>query len=468
MGLKIFYKTCKSFLGKLKERLFNSRYRMDIFAVVMILLTSVVLRVPMINQPPTMVHDESLFVAFVLNTVEGKPFFELHPPLGWLTFSLAASRAPVQDIIGSTYVNGTGVPFGTFPFIPARLISALFGLTIPVFIYLIARLLSLSVFESILPAILAVFEGGLIVHSRIMIPDSILMAFGFAGLFLLMFAVQKIDAKRLRVLAYILSGILFGMCVAVKWLGLGFLAGGLMFLFLKKRYKTMALVFVVAVVTYCFVLVMYFNIFNAGPVDLNRSLYKGGAVKSLVFPGEGKWLENVKFIIPYTLLSFNMHASSSEVWSLRRGSEPYRWPINSFSSNRPYWYDVKNPFGIPYPAIAFSSNSISWNTALFALIVLLVTTIFDLGRKKNLSVGPAFLISTYAINYVPFLFINYLAASPTFIPHYLPALCFSFLMIPFAVRRLVQNEEIKKWIYCIIIFGTIAVFFYLMPTIYGL
>src|SRR3989344_2668236 len=156
------------------------RYREDFIIIIVVLLCALFLRVPYFDYPSSTIFDEGVFSWFITNTTQGTPFFEPHPPLGWMVFSALTpelkSGAPYWSRID------TGSNFYDFPYKKIRLFNVYLGSLLAVGVFLLARLLGFSRHLSAIPAFLVVLDNAFVFYSRIMLPDMMLLSLGVAGL----------------------------------------------------------------------------------------------------------------------------------------------------------------------------------------------------------------------------------------------------------------------------------------------
>jgi dolichyl-phosphate-mannose--protein O-mannosyl transferase len=444
----------------------NFRYKSDVLVVVCLLFVSAIVRIPFIEYPPMTVGDEAIFEYYTVSTFMGVPFFEPQPPLGWFLISTVVHMTP-QEIADTAWTFSIGNSFGEYPFVAARLFVAMFGLSIPLLAYWLARLLKLSPLEALLPAVFVAFDGGFILQSRLIMIESLWIACGLAGLCLVIFTVKHISRKQSYAIFIVLASLLLGFSLSIKWLGLGFTGLTFFYLFTQKKYRLIFAVGALVVFCYVFALLMYFNTFKPGPVT--TGYYVSGPTRNIVFPGEGNWLENLKFVFTYSKLTFQMRANSTEISHIQRQSHPWDWPLMRTAKEYPYWWvapENTNKKSKQFsPQIDIESNKVSWGAGLVSIAILLSIVLFSIARQKKWYTDEeALLIVAYSINFVPYLFIDYFSASPGWFYHYLTALCFSFLMVPFVIRRFGKHKEM---VYVLLMFGVFLVFFYKATTIYG-
>lgn len=450
-------------LNRFASGLFSNKEsrQKDIVMGILTFILAFLIRAPQIEKPIVAVLDEAVFKVYALNTLAGKPFFEPSPPLGWMIFSLSTFGMSPEKI--GSFPSAVGSLFFGFPFEKARAISLFFGSLIPVFLFIFARLLKFSIFESILPAVFAVFDNALIIHSRIMMPDAIMIFLGLAGVVTVFFALREEEWSRYRI-PLLFAGILFGMTFSIKWTGLAYLAIGSFLFLLAKKYKAVFFVSVTAFLTYLFIMVFYFNIFAPGPVIKEAGFYENGPGTEIVFPGTGEWLENLKFVGTYSRAMFSMRSSSVPSWLKERGDSPYWWLVPGARKADMFYLQNSSDSR----KIILRGNPVSWSLVSLSLLVLIIVALKKIIKSKEFANAEVLLIFAFAINFVPFLFIDYFSSSPVWLYHYLSALCFGFLAVPLALRIIIKKENLRRWVYYAIIFGSVLPYGFTLSSIYCL
>lgn len=127
-----------------------------------------------ISHPSAVVFDEVHFLRFIHAYYHHEYFFDIHPPLGKLTFlaivhTFCTSPPRQYADIGDDYVDKC--------FIPLRITSAIFGAFLSPILYLICQHLSLSYSASLLVAFMVIFEHVSIVQSRLILLDAQLITY---------------------------------------------------------------------------------------------------------------------------------------------------------------------------------------------------------------------------------------------------------------------------------------------------
>lgn len=168
-------------------------------------LIALIMRLWRLGEFEAPVFDEVYFPEFAKNYLDGKPFFDVHPPLG-------------------KYLITVGIlVFGPNE-IGYRIMPALFGALMPVLVAIVAYQISRWRLFSLIAGGLMLTDGLFLVESRYGLMNVFLVVFGFvAQIFLL--AGLAAQGKR-RAWLFCCSGLMLGASISVKWNGLWF---GVMF-----------------------------------------------------------------------------------------------------------------------------------------------------------------------------------------------------------------------------------------------
>jgi dolichyl-phosphate-mannose-protein mannosyltransferase len=166
-----------------------------------IFLMSLGLRLWRLAELPAPVFDEVYFPQFAQNYLDGKPFYDVHPPLGKYFIALSI------QLFGR---NEWGF----------RLATALCGSLIPLLLAGLAYRLTYHVGFALLSGALLLTDGVFLVESRFGLINVYLVAFGLAASILLLSGLERRGWQRTLHLTG--SGILLGAAASVKWNGLWF------------------------------------------------------------------------------------------------------------------------------------------------------------------------------------------------------------------------------------------------------
>ncbi|NJK63233.1 MAG: phospholipid carrier-dependent glycosyltransferase [Synechococcaceae cyanobacterium SM2_3_1] len=179
-----------------------------IVGVLGIWLMALVMRLWQLDQFDAPVFDEVYFPEFAQNYLDDKSFYDVHPPLGKYLIAVAI------------------LLFGRNEF-GFRIMPALFGSLIPVLVAGVAYRLSYQRTFALLAGALMLTDGLFLVESRYGLINVFLVVFGFAAQIFLLVGLEQRGMQRAGF--FMLSGLMLGASVAVKWNGLwfAFMFGGL-------------------------------------------------------------------------------------------------------------------------------------------------------------------------------------------------------------------------------------------------
>jgi len=159
--------------------------------------------------PAAVVFDEVYFKVFAGDYFTHSYYFDIHPPLGKL---LLAGWAWLARIDPSTLVNTSD------PSVMLRVLPALAGAAIiPVF-YVFLRQLKASRRIATLGAALLLLDNAILVESRFVLIDSMLILFGLSAVTCFLAFRQR--TSRSRYWWLLAAAVLAGMAASTKWTGL--------------------------------------------------------------------------------------------------------------------------------------------------------------------------------------------------------------------------------------------------------
>ncbi|MEX2054900.1 MAG: phospholipid carrier-dependent glycosyltransferase, partial [Candidatus Andersenbacteria bacterium] len=187
--------------------------------LVLILLGSLT-HFPRLSQPQEVVFDEVHFGKFATAyCCTGERFFDIHPPHAKL---LIAGAAWLGGYRGGFLFDHIGEPYGELPIVALRIIPALSGILLPLIIYGLLRQLGARSLIAFAGALVVLLDNALIVQTRIIALDGILLVATFGSLSAYLAAVRRQGTTRLAWL--IVAGLLAGLAVGTKFTGLAALA----------------------------------------------------------------------------------------------------------------------------------------------------------------------------------------------------------------------------------------------------
>lgn len=339
-------------------------------------------------------------------------------------------------------------------------------------IYLILRQLRFNRRIAALGGILVLFDNALLVESRFVLMDSLLLLAGFASISVYL-ALRKSDGAR-RWLLVIVMGLLLGALVSTKWTGLaiaGLIAVTWLIEGVRRRWQWQRMAGE-ALVTAGIVTCIYMGSFmvnfalltHSGEGDAFMSQkFQSTLIDSPYYDPEAKMSFWNKFIE----LNGEMYSAQS---SLNDTVHPYasRWYSWPFMARTVYyWQGDILPSGTQ-GHIYLLGNPVVWILGLVSVVSTFVLWITHSKwlKRRNLV---AFLLAGYAVNIVPFALID----RPMFLYHYLFALIISILLTCVLAARLLEwqarkyGKQATKQTYVAVIFVIILGFLYFLPLSYG-
>ena len=391
-----------------------------------------------LNFPNQVVFDETHYGKFVSDYLNRSYFFDIHPPLSKL---LATLSAYLGHFTSNFDFASIGETFTDPNFIYLRIIPAIAGFLLPLVIYFLAKQIGISTIGSFFAGTVAVFENSLLVQSKFLLIDGILLFFGFSSiLFYLLYRNKK------NIWWLVLSAFFLGTTISTKWTGASFLAICLLIetislIHEKKlaRLKNFAILLFIPILFYIGTFAVHFSILTKSG--------EGDAFMSQNFQ-QKRFVE--KFIeLNVVMLNESRNLTTSHPYT----SKWYTWPLMT----RPifYWengnqriYSIGNPF-------------IYW-FGLLAILILFIHTVFrtKFFIKKRHAV--MFILFGYCINFFPYMLLTRI----TFLYYYLASLVFAIMAIALLID-LIENKKIKNCCYIILLFIFITTFLYFSPLTYG-
>lgn len=425
-------------------------------------VVALVTRLWQFQLPPAVVFDEVYFRTFAGNYLNGEYFFDIHPPFVKLLFAGAASVLGIQP---DQLINGD--PAATV----LRVIPALAGVALVPLVYVIVRQLGLGRRVASIGALLVLLDNALLVESRFVLMDSLLLLTSFGALSCYL-ALRKNKGVR-RWVWVIVMAILLGLSASTKWSGLamtGFL--GLVWLVEGIRSKVdWRRLLGEATATLLIIVTIYVSSFMVHFALLPKS-GEGDAFMSQKF--QSLLVDNASynkdarmtFWDKFVELNKEMFTSQSTIGGHDYASYWYEWPLELRSIY--YWQGVTGKDDVQGNIYLLGNPVVWWASAVsvITLIVVWVGAPKQLGNKRRVV---AFLLAGYALHFVPFAFIN----RPMFLYHYLSALIFAILLtcvllwflFDWQMRRFGQRAVTQtSWMMAIVV---LLGFLYFVPLSYG-
>lgn len=466
----------------------------DRSAILALVCLSLLTRLLFLGHPGSAVFDEVHFNYFAGFYYSGQYYYDIHPPLGKLL--IAAAAYPMGGIAPEDIVRQISVDYPSDVYLAMRAWPALVGSTIPLLLFAVARELRISVAAAFTVAMLAVFDNALLIQSRLILLDAMLLGFGFAALWLFL------RARRTQTTwLFLLSAFFAGCSLSVKWIGVSFLGViGLTIIFdwlrdmwlngrrLKLFYLGSAYL-AISVSTY---VLMFFIHFSLLPLShqqgdqfmsadfqstLQGSRYQGatgtvehfqcppqyqhslsyGMANTDVKPMEAlackvryKPLTSPHFFAKLVELNITMYTTNQGLSQSHPDASPwYSWPI----MYKPlyYWHHEG-------ARIYHLGNPLVWLLSALAVVALILGQFHWSQWRQN----EAFwiLMTGFWASLLPFMMVSRVM----FMYHYLTSLCFALILSGYLLDRLRPWPPVKPlWLG-----GALLSFLLISPLTYGI
>lgn len=353
-----------------------------------------------LSQPREVVFDEVHFGKFVTAyCCSHENIFDIHPPHGKIIIAAGSKILGYRGGFDFEYI-GKPYPSHISP-IALRIMPALAGFFIPLVAFVLLRQLNLSSLIAFLGGLALALDNALVVQSRIIALDSILILATLGALSFFFFGQSRRHAGW-----YVASGALAGLAVGVKFTGLAALGIiGLLIIgqLIKSRtyrdvkymIKTGLFVLGAAVVVYGIGWATHYTLLTrSGPGD-EWQRPSGSLVRDTIE------MHRIMFDANYNLDA--THPYSSKWWE---------WLV----MHKPVFYWQSDTAGLMY----FIGNPVVWWGATILLVSGIVHTCI-VRRKITYSMG-VFAVS-YVVSFAPFVGVP----RALFLYHYLTPMVFALL-----------------------------------------
>lgn len=457
-------------------------------------VASLITRFIFIGHPNSAVFDEVHFNYFASFYYSGQYFFDIHPPpLGKLLIALSAM--PFGGIQAEDVVRTISTPYPNGHYVAMRSLAAVLGACIPLLLFAIARELSLSLKAALLAGSLAALDNALLVQSRLILLDAMLLFFGLSSFWMFLRA-----RRTNKILLLGGSALLAGCSLSVKWIGVSFL--GLIGLIMlvdwcrasrtcgwtpTPLYKGVAYLGVVTGV-YLLVFAIHFallpishkqgdqfmSVAFQSTLEGNRYYRASGTISSIACPQnyrhdlttgtpntEVSAAQSLACQIRYSeisppgfwrkLLELNrlMYTTNQGLTKGHPDASPwYSWPY----MQKPLYYWHRNGARV----YLLGNPSVWWITALAVIALILGQMPYSHWRR-----GEAFwvLMTGYWASLLPFMLVNRVM----FMYHYLTSLCFAILLSAY-LSDLIKRP---KWLTAAVCALAAFAFLLISPLTYG-
>jgi dolichyl-phosphate-mannose-protein mannosyltransferase len=375
--------------------------------LVLLILIAADTRLTAISHPRAIVFDEVYFREYALRYLDGSYFFDLHPPLGKL---LLAGWAKLFGITATAQSHD--------PAVALRVLPALAGTALVAVFYLFLRELTASRSVATFGATLLLLDNAILVESRFILIDSMLLLFGLGALTL--YLASRQHTGRMHWIMLSSSAVLAGMAASTKWTGLTALGViGLVWFARSVRHRVKwrralpqaAVLIVAPAVVYVSVFAIHFQLLpHSGPGDAFMSpRFQSTLVGSANYDPAARMSFTDKFI------ELNKAIRNYEL-SLDNSKHAYRstwlsWPV----LKRPvyYWTDGHKTNGTQ-EYIYLQGNPIIWWGLLAGVAVVVLGWLRRPDLFERHRGALSFLGIAWVANFLPFVLIK----RPMFLYHY--------------------------------------------------
>lgn len=404
------------------------------------------------GHPNEVVFDEVHIGKYVGAYGVGRYYFDVHPPLGRLLIAGAAEAGGVK--MQNQFAN-IGESYPDSGYILLRLLPLISGILLPFIVYILALEWKFSTPGAVLAGLLAALDNALVVQSRFMLTDIIMLAFGFAAL---LFYSRHKRTGAWRDMA--LAGILSGAAVSIKWTGAAFIA--LPFIFEavnlrrwwrdRRRWLKNAVGFVILpALVYIFASVSHLVLLpESGPGDAFMSKEFQRTLIGNQYAGDSA-VESKNLAQKFFELQKEMYKVNRGFTTVHQyGSKWYTWPV----MYRPIYYWSKNNAAHIY----LIGNPVIWWGSALAMVGVIGGLIWTAGKKRR---RLALIASGFILNWLPFAFIGRVM----FLYHYLASLVFAALGLAFLL------DVMQSWrtpVMTVVIALVLSGFLFFAPLTYGL
>lgn len=407
-----------------------------------------------LTQPDEVVFDETHMGKFVSAYVgSGEHFFDIHPPHGKL---IIAAFSYLGGYRGTFPFHNIGAPYGPEPVFWLRLAPAISGIGIPVIFFFLLHQFGASILAAFLGGLAVVFENALLLETRLLLFDGILIASFLASLLFFLLAEKRsgMNAFWLR----ILCGIMAGIAVGTKVTGLAifgiFSIHSFVTVFQKKtrketlrQLKGLVTILLPAVAVYLMGWWLHFALLDKpGPGD--RFYQCTGYLFQDLIKAH------------YYLLSANLNLSQSHP----DASPAWSWPLMKVTPF--YWVKANR-------SIYLVGNPVVWWGTTFLMLCFLTITVLkrvtslEIRSEKDCPRLTWLALTGYVCCYLPLWSVKRVL----FLYHYLSALLFALAYVVLWLDRanwilptsLTQQRKSFYAVIALLVFGFLAV----SPLTYG-
>ncbi len=439
-------------------------FKKNIFLIILIAV-SLSTHFFLFGHPRSTVFDEVHFGKFISGYATHEYFFDIHPPLGKLLIYVFGTFGGFKP--GFSFAE-IGQKFPDMTYLWLRLLPTLAGTILPVIIFFLCITMGISRVNAFIAGLCVSLDNALLVQSRFILLDSLLLCFGFAALLFYALSYQK-----QRWLYLTLAIISATLATSVKWTGLSFVLfiivieiGRLLYArpSLSTAAKTL-LVFLIVPVLYSSIIILHLKLlYHSGPGD---AFMTPGFQKTLVGNHYNQEADIQPASLAHKIIELNdeMYRANATLTAQHPyGSPWFTWP---FMIRPIYYWNEKNSLDPSQESrIYFLGNPIIWWLSFFSIIYLTIDLIPIYKERPPLrdyiyqNRIALLIIFGFLINILPFIGIKRVM----FLYHYMTALIFAIISISYCLDR----TRYKQILIILLIILSASTFLFFAPLSYGL
>lgn len=458
-----------------------------------IIAIGLILRLWQIQEPARPVFDEAFFAVFAADYSAGRPHFDVHPPLGKMIYALPLAFSDekfqnpefviIDDPQEGRFYKAVGNSFGDFPYLPLRLVSALFGTAIILAAFWLAKNLA-GEKAGLWAAFLIAIESGFIEASRFIFLDGLMIFFGLAALAIFFKDAALRQAQGIKNWTGWLAGIFWGLAISVKLNAAVFLAPLIIWKLIKSlrvfsnhshseaSAEESPRFFTAFKMTLLSRRLLIFFI-----TGLATLFFFWIILNNLLVP-PAQWLEHYRLFLPETISAdFMPKVSAAADWLqpiiLFAGGVFF---MINFALNGYLAIGGTHPAASPWHDWLIGRGSISFGDSVFLInnffqFLILATLIWLTIRLINKKIRPTedrpaiILAGSYILGFLPFVLVH----RPTFLYQYLPVFAFGLILAAIGIEKFLASlaPAKRKIAAAFLILASLVSFAFTMPFIYS-
>lgn len=429
-----------------------------------LILISAMLHFYDISKPAKPVFDEAYYATFASNYANHKASFDVHPPVGKFIYSIPLLFYKDKQITDAEFIKKyqtkinskdtldvkiTQKDYDKFPYVFLRYTSAIFGILLMVAVFYFARNISGSETVGLMSSFLIVFENALLLESRLILLNIMILVFGITALTLFFSRKPK----------PIIGGVFWGLAIGVKWIAVSFPGIIIATIILNKNkeerriiWKNLGKFFITGLIAYLIAHIAITTILV--PIQERLNLYE--SLTPWLLKNDNT-LSNIALHTKAFLTEISTSLYDYTVgmpWMTEISSHWYEWPLMIKTIS--YSFE---------PLIVLVGNPFVWFGATTA-VLFAISKLFKYKLNSEKYQKYFVLLGGYVLALVPLSLVN----RATFLYHYFPAYIFGIILAVMILKDFLNEQTAKnKKIYgAIIIIMVVANFIIVAPYTYGI